>query len=98
MSEQHTMLSVVLISLLIFVFFKFCLGEQLSSTKSSINIEDNIIPTSGERPINGSKCPPGFVYNTYTRHCKELLLSNKKFTDRLLLLMPYFAQQVNSHR
>ena len=70
--KRQTVLSVLAISVLIFFFFKFCLGQDGLDG-------DNLIRNGADGTlVPGTKCPVGTVYNEYTEECKQLVMSNKR--------------------
>lgn len=59
-------MSVLLLSVFIFLFFKYCLGAE------------NSAGTEAEAEAVGSKCPVGTVYSTHRQDCKDIVMSSKR--------------------
>lgn len=67
---DHTAMSVLLLSVFIFLFFKYCLGAE-NSAGTEAEVE-------GVLSAVGSKCPVGTVYSTHRQECKDIVMSSKR--------------------
>ncbi|XP_022196606.2 uncharacterized protein LOC111053964 [Nilaparvata lugens] len=84
-SEQNTFFSVLLISLMIFVFFKFCLGSPLpKKALQEISGDAMLSPSRSSNTGRGLKCPTGFIYTSNKISCKPYIGPDRKFSDNLL--------------
>ncbi|KAG8276807.1 hypothetical protein J6590_056173 [Homalodisca vitripennis] len=62
---ENTALSVLLLSVFVFLFFKYCLGDNTTGEELQFTPQ-------------GDKCPVGTVYSTHRQGCKDIVMSNKR--------------------